>query len=111
MFPKPGKKKKKRAPKKKTQETITQCHLCMQQGDYSIKHTEEHHVMYGSGQRAISEREGLTVRLCVYHHRTGPAAVHNSEETRQKLCAEIQAKYEQTHSRKEYKEKFKKNYL
>ncbi|MDD3137560.1 MAG: hypothetical protein PHX08_01125 [Lachnospiraceae bacterium] len=110
MFPKPGKKKKKRI-KKTKQEVITQCYLCIQEGDYSIKYTEEHHVMFGSGQRATSEAEGLTVRLCNNHHRVGPAAVHNNQEVRENLCRLIQAKYEETHTREEYKEKFKKNYL
>ena len=110
MFPKPGKKKKKHV-KKTKQEVITQCYLCIQEGDYSIKYTEGHHVMFGSGQRATSEAEGLIVRLCNYHHRVGAAAVHNNQETRENLCMLIQTEYEKTHSHEEYKAKFKKNYL
>lgn len=36
---------------------------------------EEHHCIYGRGRRKISDREGLVVYLCSYHHR-GTKGVH-----------------------------------
>lgn len=37
---------------------------------------EKHHVMFGTADRDISERYGLTVWLCHTHHRTGMVSVH-----------------------------------
>lgn len=39
---------------------------------------EIHHVIYGRGRRAISDREGLVVALCEAHHR-GTAGVHGRD--------------------------------
>lgn len=87
-FPKPGKKKKRKIHKKSilnSQKGI--CYLCARlNGDYSVKQTEEHHILFGAGQRAISEENGLKVDLCIEHHRTGQQAVHNSREMRELLC-------------------------
>lgn len=58
-FPKPGKKKKRKIHKKSilnSQKGI--CYLCARlNGDYSVKQTEEHHILFGAGQRAISEEK------------------------------------------------------
>lgn len=74
-FPKSGKKKKRKIHKKSilnSQKGI--CYLCARlNGDYSIKQTEEHHILFGAGQRVISEENGLKVDLCIEHHRTGAA--------------------------------------
>ena len=41
------------------------CYLCaLLNGDYSMKQTEEHHVVFGAGQRSLSEEYGLKVYLC-----------------------------------------------
>lgn len=112
-FPKPQWKKK----KKRHKATILKsrkgvCYLCAKlHGDYRTKVTEEHHVLYGSGQRTPSEGEGLKVDLCIEHHRTGQQAVHNCRETRELLCRIAQEEYEQTHTRDEWMEFSKKNYL
>ena len=51
------------------------CYLCATlRNDYTYKPTQEHHVMFGSGQRELSEEYGLTVQLCLEHHKEGPAA-------------------------------------
>lgn len=76
-FPKPRKKKKRKIHKKSilnSQKGI--CYLCARlNGDYSVKQTEEHHILFGAGQRAISEENGLKVDLCIEHHRTGQQLV------------------------------------
>lgn len=112
-FPKPGKKKKKIKHKKsilKTEKGI--CYICSNlYGDYSYKYTEEHHVLFGSGLRTDSEKEGLKVYLCIKHHRCGKNAVHSNREMREKLCIIAQAEYEKTHTREEWKRFSKRNYL
>lgn len=80
-------------------------------GDYSVKQTEEHHILFGAGQRAISEENGLKVDLCIEHHRTGQQAVHNSREMRELLCKIAQTEFEKTHTRKEWEQIARKNYL
>ena len=81
-FPKPGKKKKRKIHKKSilnSQKGI--CYLCARlNGDYSVKQTEEHHILFGAGQRAISEENGLKVDLCIEHHRTGSRQYTTAEK-------------------------------
>lgn len=61
------------------------CYLCaVLNCDYSHKRTEKHHI-FGGPDRRMSEKYGLTVRLCPEHHRSGPYAVHSSKETMQIL--------------------------
>lgn len=112
-YPKPKRKKKKQKHKKsilKSQKGV--CFLCaLLYDDYSKTYTEEHHVMFGSGQRKQSEAEGIKVDLCRYHHREGSEAVHNNQEMRELLCKMAQQEYEKTHTREEWQQLFKKNYL
>lgn len=111
-FPKPGKRKKKKSHKKSimySQKGI--CYLCAKkEKNYQRQETHEHHVMFGSSQRTDSEAEGLKVYLCLRHHGTGREGVHGSRAAREELCEMIQTEYEQTHTRKEWMDRFKKNY-
>lgn len=112
-FPKPVRKKKKKMHKKsilKTKKGI--CFLCeLLYDDCSEQYTEEHHIMFGSGQRELSEADGLKVYLCMAPHKDGPEAVHNNRMTREILCRLAQKEYEQTHTRAEWEARYKKNYL
>ena len=58
-----------------------------------------------------SEAEGLKVDLCLDHHRAGPEAVHNNQEMRELLCRIVQEEYEKSHTREEWMEISRKNYL
>ena len=101
------------------------CYLCMLlDGDFSYKPClHEHHVMFGN-DRAFAEAEGLKVNLCLRHHLEGPEAVHNNKETREYLCrihnnhknaeilmAKAQEAFERTHSREEWAQNGRKDYL
>lgn len=113
MFPKPKKKKKRKTHKKSIVKTEKHtCFLCSHlYGDWGYKYTEEHHVLFGSGLRSDSEAEGFKVYLCRKHHKEGPEAVHNNEMVRELLCRIIQQEYEQTHTRQEWMQVSKKNYI
>lgn len=113
MFPKYVKKKKRKKHKKSIIQTEKrQCFLCKYlYGDTRYQYTEEHHVMYGNGQREVSEEEGIKVDLCLKHHKEGPEAVHSNREMRELLCRIFQEEYEKTHTRKEWRSNFRKNYL
>ena len=80
-------------------------------GDYRQQYTEEHHVLFGSGMRILSEAEGLKVYLCEPHHKSGKEAVHNCRKTRELLCEIAQREYEKSHTRKDWMKISKKNYL
>ena len=105
-FPKPEKKKKR---KKHTKSILkTEKHVCFLCGKLN---TEEHHILFGAGQREIAEAEGMKVDLCPEHHRIGQQAVHNNREIREMLCRMAQEEYEKTHTREEWMEISRKNYL
>lgn len=88
------------------------CFLCaLLNNDYTYKETEEHHVVFGSGQRRLSEEYGLKVYLCRGHHREGPFAPHNNKEIEDMLCRIAQEQFEKEYPNLEWVEIFKKNYL
>lgn len=71
---------------------------------------EKHHVFFGSN-RKHSEEDGLTVYLCVAHHRTGKAAVHQNRESDLILKRYAQEIYERDHTREEFRTRYGKSYL
>ena len=100
-FPKEAWKTKKRArqvKRKKHRKSIMHpkgsgyCYLCAALNkDYTYKQTEEHHVVFGSGQRELSEEYGLKVQLCKVHHKYGEEAAHTNREVRELLCRDAQS--------------------
>ncbi len=113
MLQKPQWKKKRKRHKESILSTAKgTCFLCARlHNDFRQKYTEEHHILFGSGQRDISEAEGLKVYLCPDHHRTGPEAVHNNQDMRELVCRIAQEEYEKTHTREEWMMISRKNYL
>lgn len=88
------------------------CYLCAAlHNDYTYKPTQEHHVMFGSGQRELSEKYGLTVQLCMEHHKEGPEAAHNNQAIRELLCRDAQEAFVMEYPNLNWMEIFKKNYL
>lgn len=88
------------------------CFLCaLLHGDYSYKRTEEHHVMFGAGQRKTSDQYGLTVRLCRDHHKDGEEAAHNNQEIRELLCKKAQQWFKEKYPEEDWNKIFRKNYL
>lgn len=115
LFPK----RKSKKPRKRHSPSIIQprdggCYLCEKlHSDYSLKRTEEHHVFFGPGQRAISEAYGLKVYLCRKHHihSGGPEAVHRNHE----ICLIVQQAgqraFEKRYSHDEFMRLIGRNYL
>ena len=108
MFPKSGKKKKRKKHKKSIipgdQPGI--CYLCG-----SRNRIEVHHIYFGSGYRAISEEYGMKVHLCAECHRESPEAAHMYRETDLYLKKVAQRQYEKDHTRQQFREIFGKSYL
>ena len=88
------------------------CYLCiLLNRDHRVhQYVEEHHVIYGKGNRPLSEKYGLKVYLCLGHHREGKEAVHKNWENDLILKKEAQRIFEKSHSRKEFMEIFGMNY-
>ena len=90
------------------------CYLCMMlHGDYSRKQTQEHHVIFGRGQRKLSEKYGLKVYLCRAHHLHdgGPEAVHRNADISRMLCEEAQREFEGRFRQQDFREIFGRNYV
>lgn len=81
------------------------CFFCGSQLDL-----EAHHCFGGVANRKLSEKYGLKVWLCAYHHR-GTEGVHSSYEANKKLKQIAQEAFEQKHSHEEWMRIFRKNYL
>lgn len=87
------------------------CFLCKRlYDDDSIKYTEEHHIFGGHANRELSERYGLKVYLCLYHHREGKEAVHNNHELMMELKALGQQAFEKNYQELDFRKIFGKNY-
>ena len=83
---------------------MRKCHLCGR--NWAI---EKHHV-FGGSNRKKSEKHGMTVDLCASCHR-GPHGVHQDAEQNKRLKAGFQGKFEETHSREEFRRIFGKSYI
>ena len=83
---------------------MRKCYLC---GSY--RNVEKHHVFSGPYRKA-SEKHRMTVDLCASCHR-GPQGVHQNAELNKRLKAGYQGKFEETHSREEFRAIFGKNYI
>lgn len=89
------------------------CYLCvLLNGDHSRKTTQEHHVIFGKGNRKLSERYGLKVYLCIAHHLHdgGPYAVHRNKDISDMLCMEAQKAFEKTYPNESFRAVFGCNY-
>ena len=71
---------------------------------------ETHHVFGGVANRKLSEKYGLTVRLCHECH-TGTDGAQFDREKNQKLKGLAQIAFEARHSHDEWMQIFRKNYL
>ena len=111
--------KLKKGPKHRKVKSIMQdehdkrCYLCMLlHGDYKEKVTQEHHVIFGSGRRNLSNEYGLTVRLCIEkHHEYGEEAVHQNQEIAELLKRKAQERFQEVYPHLDWMQVIKRNYL
>lgn len=88
------------------------CYLCgLLHGDYSEKYTEEHHVIFGSANRKLSEKYGLKIYLCPEHHRTSIEAVHVNSEIAAVTKEHAQRRFEQHYKDLDWMQIFGRNYI
>lgn len=92
------------------------CYLCrMLYGDDMQKTVQEHHIFYGTAKRKLSEKYGLKVYLCLYHH-TGDIngskeAVHRNQKMADLLHEEGQKAFIKQYSEKDFLQIFGKSWL
>jgi ribosome-binding protein aMBF1 (putative translation factor) len=82
------------------------CELCGREGQ-----TNEHHVFFGTANRKQSTKYHMVARLCPDCHQNGPRAVHRCRETDLILKRRYQAKFEEEHTREEFRKIFGKSWL
>lgn len=88
------------------------CYLCKKlNDDYDRRTTQEHHVLFGTANRRLSEKYGLKVYLCLPHHTAGRMSVHQNHELARLLQQDAQEAFEKTHTREEWMAIFGRNYL
>lgn len=71
---------------------------------------QDHHIIYGTGNRKLSEQYGYKVWLCQEHH-TGNNGVHFNKSLDMRLKGIAQTHFETTHTRDEFIKTFGKSYL
>lgn len=71
----------------------------------------DHHIFYGTSNRKQSEKYGLKVWLCGADHNLSNMGVHFNKELDLELKQLAQRKFEETHTREEFRAVFGKNWL
>lgn len=82
-----------------------ECYICGRQWGL-----ECHHIYAGVANRRISEANGFKCMLCHQCH-TGSGGAQYEKELNLRLKRECQAKFEETHSREEFRRLIGKSYL
>lgn len=82
------------------------CFFCGKRTDL-----ERHHIFGGVANRPLSEKYGLWVYCCDFHHRDPKEGVQYNKEKADYLKALGQIAFEGKHSHDEWMELFKKNYI
>lgn len=85
------------------------CQLLYQ--DYSRKTVQEHHIIYGRGNRKLSEKYGLKVYLCYEHHEGSKEGVHFNHENADLLKQIAQRTFMKTYPELDFMKIFRKNNL
>jgi hypothetical protein len=77
----------------------------------ATRNLQLHHCFFGAN-RKISEKHGFTVWLCGYHHNQSNDGVHcGNHDLDLRLKQDCQRKYEETHTRNEFRALIGKSYL
>ena len=88
-----------------------ECYICMAlYGERNVRNLEMHHIYPGSANRKKSEADGMKVWLCHEHHQ-GNESVHFDPVLSSWLKKRGQKKYEETHTREEFIDRYGRNYL
>jgi len=70
-----------------------------------------HEVFYGNPNAALSQKWGMTVRLCYDHHQHQSTGVHHNKELNIRLKQKYQQLFEDEQGHDKFMETFGTNYL
>lgn len=70
-----------------------------------------HEVYFGTANRQISIKNGFCVGLCNEHHNMSKNSVHQNRAMDLELKMRYQEKYEETHTRDDFRKLIGKSYL
>ena len=83
------------------------CYFC-----HNTQNLHIHHIFGGTANRKISDKYGLMVYLCGFHHNLGQKCVHNNKEMDLVLKKKGQEYFEEHYgNREEFLKLFGRNYL
>lgn len=71
----------------------------------------EHHCIHGTANRRLSEKYGLKIYLCPFHHTDGEYAVHKNARVDNSIAQIAQIYFNRNYPDKSFVEIFGKNYL
>ena len=75
----------------------------------NLNNLELHHIFFGTANRKLSDKYGLTCYLCHFHH-TGRQGIHFNKEMDDKLKKYAQERFEEVYKDKNFVEIFGRNY-
>lgn len=88
-------------------QTKKECFFCRK--TYGL---EDHHIFFGEKNRRWSEKYGLKVWLCHYHHRDNVNGVHGLAAQKRKHLEKIgQEAFEEKYGHKKFMDIFGRNYI
>ena len=89
-------------------QTERKCYVCG-----GVNNLALHHCIYGTGKRALSEREGLTIWLCYKHHNGSDDGVHFNKELDLRIKQMAQQEWLSQHNNNldQWMKIFRRNYL
>ena len=93
----------------KTMESIItdrmdECFVCHRPAE------EIHHIIFGTANRDLSDKFGLVIPLCAYHHRIGPYAAHKNKAANEYLKALAQRRFKEVWKDYDFVQVFGKDY-
>lgn len=88
-------------------QTEKECYFC-----HTTRMLEDHHIFFGEKNRKWSEKYGMKVWLCHYHHRDNVKGVHGLA-TQNRMHLEIlgQEIFEKKYGHKKFMNVFGRNYI
>lgn len=86
-------------------ENMSECWVC------GSPNTQIHHICYGGANRKLSDRYGLVIPLCPYHHLDSREGVHFDNDLNMALRKLAQKKFEERYPDLSFRAIFGQNYL
>ena len=83
-----------------------ECYICG-----SVTGLEEHHILGGTANRKLSEKYGLKVYVCPFHHRDLKSGVQYNKDLNLMMKKRAQASFQGIYGHKLWMQLFRKNYL